>query len=117
MSGIEWLVEAFGCSQAALQDQATMKRLFDLIVSDMRLKPLGEPVWHQFQETGGITVVWLLQESHLAIHSFPEYLSACLNVFCCKHRPSLNWEGRLPLLLGAAEIQVREYPRVYNRSA
>ena len=74
MSGIEWLVEAFGCSQAALQDQATMKRLFDLIVSDMGLKPLGEPVWHQFPETGGITGVWLLQESHLAIHSLPEYL-------------------------------------------
>jgi S-adenosylmethionine decarboxylase len=37
-----------------------------------------------------VTGVWLLSESHLAIHSFPEFRSACLNLFCCRERPSLE---------------------------
>ena len=55
--------------------------------SAMDLHPLGKTSWHQFPNTGGITGVSLLTESHLACHTFPEYGSLCLNVFCCRPRP------------------------------
>jgi len=115
LGGIEWLIEAFGCSETVLQDKGKLASLFHAIVSEMQLKPIGSPVWHQFPETGGVTGVWLLQEYHLAIHTFPEFQSACLNLFCCSNRPSLDWKARLPQLLGASEIQVRDYQRFYNR--
>jgi S-adenosylmethionine decarboxylase len=115
LAGIEWLIEAFGCSESALTGQDALARLFREIVSEMNLKPIGQPVWHQFPNTGGITGFWLLQESHLAVHTFPEFQSACLNLFCCSRRRSIDWRARISGLLGAEEIQIKEYPRIYQK--
>ena len=43
MSGIEWLVEAFGCVASRLRDPGVLSELFREIVAEMGLKPLGEP--------------------------------------------------------------------------
>ena len=115
LAGIEWLLEIFGCPEEALQSQETLSNLFQDIISEMKLKPVGRSVWHQFPDTGGITGFWLLQESHLAIHTFPEFQSACLNVFCCSKRPPIDWESAISRLLGAKEIRIREYVRVYHK--
>ncbi len=115
MAGIEWLLEIFGCPAEALRSQEALANLFQAIVSEMNLKPVGHSVWHPFPDTGGITGFWLLQESHLAIHTFPEFQSACLNVFCCSERPPIEWESVLSRVLGAKEIRMREYLRVYQK--
>jgi len=115
MTGIEWLIETFGSPETALRSETSLRILFESIVTDMGLKPVGPPVWHQFPDTGGFTGIWLLQESHLTIHTFPEFRSACLNVFCCSTRPGLDWQTRLHELLGATEVQVREFHRLYDR--
>ncbi len=108
------MIEAFGCSTATLRDQVALRGLFDAIVAEMNLRPVGEPVWHQFPGTGGVTGIWLLQESHLALHSFPEHASLCLNLFCCRQRPAMPWENRLGALLGSSRVVVREFPRNYR---
>jgi S-adenosylmethionine decarboxylase len=113
MTGIEWMIEAFGCSTATLRDRTALQALFDAIVLEMSLRPVGEPVWHQFPGTGGVTGMWLLQESHLALHSFPEHGSLCLNLFCCRWRPSMPWGARLSRLLGSSRVEVREFTRHY----
>jgi len=113
LNGIEWLVEAFGCSKELLQSRTGLANLFQSIVSDMQLRPVGRSVWHQFPGAEGITGVWLLQESHLAIHTFPEFNSACLNLFCCSQRISLDWNSRLRQLLGATKVRVQECRRDY----
>ena len=115
LAGIEWLIEVFGCSEVALRQPETLSNLFQAIVSEMKLKPVGSSVWHQFPDTGGITGFWLLQESHLAIHTFPEFQSACLNVFCCTERQPIHWESKMVEWLGATEIRVREYLRIYRQ--
>jgi S-adenosylmethionine decarboxylase len=53
VSGIEWLVEAFGCSESALRDVALLADLFRDIVAEMSLKPLGDPVWHSLRAQAG----------------------------------------------------------------
>ena len=113
MSGVEWLVEAFGCAESKLRDLAALASLFDEIVAEMELRPIGEPVWHEFPHPGGITGVWLLSESHLTIHTFPEFGSACLNLFCCRERPAIEWAERLRSRLGARNIRTRELARPY----
>src|SRR5216684_3506472 len=86
MSGIEWVVEAFGCSSQSLRDTAVLQDLFNNIIREMKLRPVGETQWHQFPGTGGITGLCLLAESHLACHTFPEHGSLCMILLCSARR-------------------------------
>ena len=114
MNGIEWVVEAHGCDPDALKSQRRLEHLFDSIVVAMSLHPLGAAAWHQFPEPGGITGVALLAESHLACHTFPEYRSLCLNLFCCRPREDAGFEALLKTELGAARVRVRSIERPYE---
>jgi S-adenosylmethionine decarboxylase len=91
-----------------------LEELFRLIVAAMDLHPLGKTSWHQFPNTGGITGVSLLTESHLACHTFPEYESLCLNVFCCRPRPSADFEALLKIGFAPARVSVRQVERPYR---
>jgi S-adenosylmethionine decarboxylase len=114
MSGIEWVVDAHGCSAEALRDLALVRKLFDQIVADLHLQPVGETQWHQFPNTGGLTGLCLLAESHLACHTFPEFGSLCLNLFCCVPRKSWDFEGELAAAFGATSVTVRTMTRSYS---
>lgn len=114
MCGVEWVVEAHGCDPAALADLAKLQWLFESLTRDLALHPVGEPHWHQFDGTGGITGLRLLSESHLACHTFPEFGSICLNVFCCRPRPDADFGELLKRALGAARVCVRRIERPYE---
>lgn len=116
MNGTEWLVEAGGCDPARLCDREPLVALFDEIVRDLTLHVVGTPAWHVFPGAGGITGVYLLAESHLTVHTFPEYGSLCLNLFCC--RPRAEWDFRRGLAqhLGATDVTVRRVERSYAES-
>ena len=43
MIGVEWLIEAFGCADVRLRDQAHLTELFESIVNRMELKPVRAP--------------------------------------------------------------------------
>ena len=42
MTGIEWIVEAHGCSPDRLRDLATLQLLFARMVSELDLHPCGD---------------------------------------------------------------------------
>ena len=135
-SGLEWVIEAYGCDSAALAEMSRLRALFADLVSAMALRPVGEPVWHQFppltRDTipilsrdsngavvgavvrGGITGLLLLAESHLACHTFPEHQSICLNVFCCQPRPDWDFAGYFKREFGATVVNVRRIERPYT---
>jgi S-adenosylmethionine decarboxylase len=113
MHGIEWIVEAQGCRAEALRDNGVLSSLFAALIEDLDLHPIGETVWHQFPGNGGITGLCLLSESHLAIHTFPEHQSLCLNLFCCRPRPDWDFEAELQIRLGAEHVTIRRILRPY----
>lgn len=113
MTGNEWIVEAYGCPEENLSNIALVRSMLGAIIAEMGLTPVAEPVWHRFPVTGGITGMALLAESHLACHTFPEFGSLCLNVFCCRPRPAWDFD-RLKELLGASSVCVREIARAYQ---
>jgi S-adenosylmethionine decarboxylase len=116
MGGVEWIVDAQGCSAQSLRDLDLLRALFGQIISDLGLRPLGNTRWHQFPETGGITGLCLLSESHLACHTFPEFGSLCVNLFCCAPRKQWAFEAKLKQLFSASSVQVRTILRTYETS-
>ena len=109
--GTEWLVDAEGCSAELLRDIEAARSVCEEVISDLSLRVVGEPVWHQFPQPGGVTGLYLLTESHLACHTFPETGLAMFNLYCCRPRPRFAWEERLRTLLGASRVNVRTAAR------
>jgi S-adenosylmethionine decarboxylase len=109
--GIEWLVDAEGCRPAALRDLRLLRRLCGQIIVDLDLHTVGEAHWHQFPPPGGVTGLFLLTESHLACHTYPETGQATFNLYVCRGRPRWPWEDRLRELLGARHVRVRSLER------
>ena len=114
MTGIEWVVEAYGCAPGPLSNLATVQSLFARMVRDLNLHPCGATQWQQFPQSGGITGLCLLSESHLACHTFPEHGSLCLNLFCCRPRPEWDFAACLTEIFGAQSVQVRKLERPYS---
>src|SRR6476646_7092686 len=104
MTGTEWIVEAYGCSPDRLRDLSTLQALFARLMRDLDLHACGDARWHQFTE------------SHLACHSFPEYGTLCLNLFCCRPRPEWDFAGLLRSIVGAQTVNVRRLDRPYEAS-
>jgi S-adenosylmethionine decarboxylase len=99
---------------AALASLERLQALFDQLIAELVLHPVAKPVWHQFPDTGGITGFALLSESHLACHTFPEYGSLCLNVFCCRQRDDWRFREYLMSEFAATSVGVRRIHRSYR---
>jgi len=108
--GIEWLVDGHGCVPVKLRDRAAVIGLLDRIVVAMDLHVVSTAV-HAFPGAGGVTALYLLAESHLAIHTFPETCVATLNVYCCRPRVAAPWRALFAELLGAREVVATEHRR------
>lgn len=109
--GIEWLVEATGCAAAALRDPGVIRTTCQCILTELDLHVVGTGQVEQFPEPGGITALYLLTESHLACHTYPEHGVATFNLYCCRARPDWPWSARLGDLLGATAVHVRQVTR------
>ncbi len=108
--GTEWLIEAHGCDDEALRDEALVRSIFARLIEDLGLKAVGQ-VWHKFPGEGGVTGLVALTESHLACHTYPEHGIATFNLYCCRTRPEWNWERTLIDVLGASDVRVTRLER------
>ncbi|HWO01625.1 MAG TPA: S-adenosylmethionine decarboxylase [Blastocatellia bacterium] len=109
--GTEWLIEAEGCSAELLRDVEPVRSLCEEVITDLGLRVVGNSMWHQFPQPGGVTGLYLLTESHLACHTFPETGLATFNLYCCRPRQPFAWDERLRALLGASRVTVRTAAR------
>jgi S-adenosylmethionine decarboxylase len=109
--GSETIVDALGCSAVALRDLAVLRGLCEQIVGDLGLAVLGQPQWHVFTGAGGVSGLYLLSESHLACHTYPEFGLATFNLYCCRDRANWDWCGWLEHALDAEHVDIRVVPR------
>ena len=104
--GIEWLVDATGCDPGRLRDIDVLVELGRVLIGALELRVIGAPLLHHFGGEGGATGLYLLSESHLAWHTYPESQLCTLNVYCCRARPTLDWAALLGRALGAQRVNV-----------
>lgn len=88
----ELLIDAHGCDAAALTSVDRLQRLCSALIEVMGVKVLGAPMLHVFPSTehgaGGVTALYLLSESHLALHTWPERQALLVSVCCCRPLPA-----------------------------
>jgi S-adenosylmethionine decarboxylase len=94
-----------------LRDLDILRRLCRRIISQLDLQVIGEGVWHRFPPPGGVTGLYLLTESHLACHTYPECGTATFNLYCCRPRPCWPWHQQLSEVLGASRVSIRSVTR------
>ncbi|HSO74256.1 MAG TPA: S-adenosylmethionine decarboxylase [Blastocatellia bacterium] len=109
--GTEWLIDAECCSGELLRDIDAVRGVCEEVIADLGLRVVGDPMWHQFPQPGGVTGLYLLTESHLTCHTFPETGLATFNLYCCRPRPPFDWDERLRALIGASRVTVRTAAR------
>jgi len=114
MSGLEWVVEAFGCSSQSLRDTAVLEDLFKHIIREMKLRPVGETQWHQFPVREGLPDFVFSRSRTSRVHTFPDHGSLCLNLFCCVPRAEWDFETVLRQLFDAHSVSVRRLQRPYE---
>jgi S-adenosylmethionine decarboxylase len=110
-AGDEILVDAYGCRAEALRDPTLLGALLGDVISSLDLRVVGTPLVHAFGGAGGVTALYLLQESHLSCHTFPERGYASFNLYCCRPRPDFPWADQLEASLGATRVTVRRLRR------
>ncbi len=79
--GKHWIIELYGCDCTTLCQPGTMERC----LNDAALA-MGATVvqsnFHHFAPLG-VSGVVIIQESHLTIHTWPEYSYAAVDIFTC----------------------------------
>ncbi len=105
-TGAEWIVDARGCVEEGLRRLSSVQDFCGLVIRELSLKVVGEPQWHQFAAPGGVTGLYLLTESHLAVHTFPELGLITLNLYCCRPRQEFDWTAALESHFGATDVRV-----------
>jgi S-adenosylmethionine decarboxylase proenzyme len=79
--GIHLVAELGGCLPALLDNEQQLK---DLLRSGLKRCGLHElrSIAHKFDPVG-VTVVSIINESHVAIHTYPENQHASIDIFHC----------------------------------
>jgi S-adenosylmethionine decarboxylase len=58
-----------------------------------------------------VTALFMLSESHLACHTYPEHRLATFNLYCCRRRRAWDWQERLRSMLLAGSVTTRQVTR------
>lgn len=78
---VHLIIEFIGVEKNKISRAGTVRRILNRVVSKSGLKSISS-AFHQF-EPYGVSGVYLLRESHLSIHTWPEHGYAALDIFTC----------------------------------
>ena len=110
-TGVEWIVDAMDCDVELLRRVEVIQAVCEKIVETLGLNVVGVPQVHKFSGEGGVTALYLLSESHLACHTYPEHQLATFNLYCCRNRDAWPWSDQLEHYLGAKRVRVQSLLR------
>ena len=68
-TGVEYLADLYGCDPDLLRSRERVSTIVTHLIREVGVRPIRDPLWQIFPVPGGITGLWLLAESHLAVHT------------------------------------------------
>lgn len=104
--GTQICIDFFGCKGISLNDVTLIGGLIDKAVKESGLTPIARTKLHKF-EPQGITGYALLSTSHIAIHTWPEYNYASIDVFACDKKDKVEKAAEI-LLKGLQPKKVKK---------
>ena len=109
-----FIIEFWGCESHLLADPDVIKQALFSAVERAKLTPLHTYL-HTFKPNG-ITGVVVLMESHISIHTWPNYQYAALDLFTCGSREdALAAYLKLKEILCPRRVRRREVRRGLSR--
>ncbi|MEM0054049.1 MAG: adenosylmethionine decarboxylase [Nitrososphaeria archaeon] len=108
--GYHIIADFYGCESSLLDNVKLIRRVLRDAVVNANMKAIGE-VFKKFTPYG-VTGIIALEESHISIHTWPEYGFASVDIFTCgeKSKPHVALE-LIKLVLKPARMKVREIER------
>ena len=86
--GVHLLLNLFGCDESLATSARKIEEMGLELLKEVGLTHLSTQS-HQF-EPQGATVIFLLAESHLSIHTWPEKGLIACDLFCCTDKQTLD---------------------------
>lgn len=83
--GQHWIIELSGCSFSVLNNKEAITKAIDAVCTVGNFTCL-EHAEHSFLPHG-ITMFYILSESHISIHTWPEHGYAAIDIFTCGKPP------------------------------
>jgi len=84
----------YGCDRKILSDVNSLRKLIREAAELAKMTLIEVKSWKFGGEKGGVSVIALVVESHIAIHTWPNYRYATVDVFTCgeKSNPDAAFE-------------------------
>ncbi len=86
------ILSTFLCDAGILSDTFSCQRHLEGLITELELNKVGE-VFHAFPG-GGFTATICLTESHISIHTWPEYQLATFDVFLSNYSTDNSEKAR-----------------------
>lgn len=108
--GYQTLIELYGCPSELIDDQDLAQKIL-LDLTDVVELTVVNSVIHHFSPIG-VSGVIVIEESHIAIHTWPEYNYVAIDFFTCNQQYDIE-EGieYLRTHFQAKKIEVKEVHR------
>ena len=85
------IIDGYGCSSFLLNNKNKIAGLIDAIIEATDMKQLSEIHLYEVEgvpntkDTGGVTGIVVINESHISIHTFPNREYVSIDIFTCKN--------------------------------
>jgi len=80
--GYHTILECYECDEGLLKDQNILEQYLVAAAIDARATVL-HTYFHKFDRGEGVTGVIALSESHISVHTWPEYGYMAIDIFMC----------------------------------
>jgi S-adenosylmethionine decarboxylase len=98
-----------GVSEEIINDSGLLKKIVSQALKEDNFGILREN--HHDFEPQGYTGMWLLSESHAAMHTYPEHKSIYFQIYSCRgERDGINTFEYLKKMLNAESVEAFERP-------